>query len=705
MAEGISVGGLASGLDTNGIIDGLVKVEQQRVTREETIKSNYELKLDKFNELKSKLDTFSAAAKDLDTQKALNLFATTSSEDDIATISGDSEATAGNYDIKVESLATALKVASRSFGSYTTALGASGTFTLSTTSAAQKTDPLTTEVTVSVAATDSLKDVVNKINRVKGGGASASIFQAGPGDYRLMLTGVEEGTRAFTLENATGDPLGAGLGLVNDVRALRTEFDLRLRTGGPATTTTALVGNNLFNGIGANNAITAGDTISWTGTNANGANSAGSLVIGAADTVQTLLNSVRDAYGGVGNVSVSLNSSGEIEIRDLTGGTSDMTLSMSFADSNASGSVLAMGAGKVKTDFTNVVSDGKKAFYLLNDLAMSSQSNRDSETVIGTTFNLKRAEPGTAVKLTLSLDKDAIIKKVQGFLDQYNAVVKFIDDNSKVEVTQSSDKSGSLLDQLSGKADNNKDDNQKISRGPFANDSTFRSLRDQLKNIMTGRIAELADQGLSRYSSLAALGIVSDKKDGSLKVDEDTFKEAIDSDFDGIKRLFLTGGYSSVPEMSYGTSSKDTKTGVYAVSTIANTFDKKRESGVSVMAAGELSGDNNILSSTAGDSKGLSIKFDAPVTGNFTFVRGIAGQIKSWFDDMNNFVDGNMTQMGKQIKDYIKRQDIRIEERQKRVDDFRLRLVNQFSQLEISISRLQSQQAAFNNQAAGFMRR
>jgi flagellar capping protein FliD len=122
------------------------------------------------------------------------------------------------------------------------------------------------------------------------------------------------------------------------------------------------------------------------------------------------------------------------------------------------------------------------------------------------------------------------------------------------------------------------------------------------------------------------------------------------------------------------------------------------------LVAGELSGDNNILSSIAGDSKGLSVKFDAPVTGTVTFVRGIAGQMKNWFDEMNNFVDGNLTQMGKQIKDYIKRQDIRIEEKQKRVDDFRLRLVSQFSQLEISISRLQSQQAAFNNQASGFLR-
>jgi flagellar hook-associated protein 2 len=703
MAENISVGGLASGLDTNGIIDGLVKVEQQRVSREETIQKNYQLKLDKFNELQGKLQTFADAASDLDDLKSLNLFTSTSSDADVATITGESEATSGNYDLKVLTLATASKVASKSFAAYTTPLGASGTFSISTTAAAQKTDPLSTEATISIAATDSLKDVVNKINRTKGAGASASIFQAGPGDFRLMLTSVEEGTKAFTLENTSGNPLGtAGLGIVNDVRALRTDFDLRLATGGPATTTTALVGTNLFNGIGANNAITAGDTISWTATDANGDDASGSLVLTGAHRISDVLTEIQTAFGGAGNVDVTLNSSGEIEIKDLTGGTTDMEFTMAFSDTHVSGSKLNLGGSSVKTDFTNVVSQGKKAFYLLNDLSMSSQSNKDSDTVVGTTFNLKKADPTNAVKVTLTLDKDAIIKKVQGFLDQYNAVIKLIDDNSKVTVNQAN-KESSLLDQLSGKkSDDNK---QTIDRGPFANDSSIRSLRNQLATIMTGRISELADQGLSRYSSLASLGIVSNRFDSSLKVDEDVFKEAVDSDFDGIKRLFLTGGYSDKPEMTFGASTKDTKTGVYAVSTIANTLDKKKSASEVSMAAGEVSGDNNILNGLTGDSKGLAIKFDAPVTGNFTFVRGISGQIKHWFDKMNNYVDGSLTQMSKQMKKYIDDQTIKIDEQQKRVDDFRTRMVNQFSQLEISISRLQSQQSAFNSQSSGFLRR
>ena len=43
MADGMTVGGLASGLDTTSIINGLIQIEQQRVTREEKKKSDIEL--------------------------------------------------------------------------------------------------------------------------------------------------------------------------------------------------------------------------------------------------------------------------------------------------------------------------------------------------------------------------------------------------------------------------------------------------------------------------------------------------------------------------------------------------------------------------------------------------------------------------------------------------------------------------------------
>src|SRR5688572_3181898 len=110
MAEGLSVGGLASGLDTNSIITGLVGIEQSRVTREETKKSDYELKLTSFNELKTKFDDFYKKSQDMDKLTAFDIFSSTSSNDTVATISGEAGANAGNYDVTVLGLASTLKV-------------------------------------------------------------------------------------------------------------------------------------------------------------------------------------------------------------------------------------------------------------------------------------------------------------------------------------------------------------------------------------------------------------------------------------------------------------------------------------------------------------------------------------------------------------------------------------------------------------------
>ena len=93
MAEGLSVGGLASGLDTNSIITGLIQIENQRVIREQDKKTDYELKLSTFNDLKTKLTDFNTKAVDMNKLTALNVFSTSTSDETIAKISGGDNAT------------------------------------------------------------------------------------------------------------------------------------------------------------------------------------------------------------------------------------------------------------------------------------------------------------------------------------------------------------------------------------------------------------------------------------------------------------------------------------------------------------------------------------------------------------------------------------------------------------------------------------
>lgn len=705
---GMTVGGLASGLDTNSIITGLISIEQQRVTREETKQEDYQLKLSTFNDLKTKLDDFYNKSKELNKTTAFDLFKGTTSDSALADVTGEAGATAGNYDLKVFNLASTTKVASKSFASSNSSLNLTGSFKISSSTAAQKADATVTDVTVEIAATDTLKDIASKINRAKGTGATASVIQMGTNDYRLMMTSVDEGTKAFTLNPVTGNEakgiFSDGLDLVSEATAtsgkqsIRTDFNFRLAAGGAALSTTKL--SDLFNSLGSTTGLTATDKITITGTDAAGAavNSNFTIADPTTDTVQGLLTQIQTAYGGPANVDVSLNTSGEVVVTDKTNGATAMTMTLGFTDTDASGSQLGLGVSKVRTAFKNVVSEGKNAFYLLNDISVSSQTNKDNGTIAGTVFQLKRADPTESVKLQLDYDKDAIKKKVQDFLDGYNMVAKFVDDKSKITVTNSKDPNQDPTKALQ------QGGLGAITKGPFAGDSSILGLKSQMQSLLTNKIQELGDQGLSKYSSLASLGITSDRTSGLLTISDDQFNSALDADFEGVKRLFVTNGYTSNPAHTFGTYTKDSQTGVYNIDPGASNFDTDKSTGTT-FATGTWSGDGDVLNSNTGDSKGLAVKAAAGSgVGTVTFIRGVAGQLQDYYEKITNYVDGFVSTEQKTIQKYIDDQKTKIETIQKQVDGHKARLTSQFANLELAISKLQSQSAAFGGQISSLKR-
>jgi flagellar hook-associated protein 2 len=691
----LQVGGLATGLDTTSIINGLISIEQQRVTREENKKADIELKLSTFNDLKTKLSDFYAQAKEMDKSTVFNVFKSSSSATEVATITGEDNASVGNYDVKVMGLASSLKVASGSFTGNLTSLGFTGSFTISASAAALKADPTAATVQIDLSATDTLKDIAAKINRAKGTGATASVLKMGDNDYRLMLTSVDEGSQAFKVASVAGKEakgiFADGLDLVTQQtattqkQALRTNFDLRLAAGGPATSATTFA--NLFQSIGSASNLTNGDKIHIAGTASDGTaiNTDFTLTDKTTDKVGDLVAAIQTAYGAT--ATVSLNSSGEIEVTDAAGGASTMALTLSLTDSDTSGSKLGLGAAVAKSTFKNVVAEGKKAFYLMNEMSVSSQTNRDNNTVTGTVFELKRADPTQDVKLTLDFDKEGIQKKVQGYLDTYNQLIKFLDEKSKIEVTKSDNKSGTAAQQ--GKT--------KITKGPFAGDSSILGLKSQLQSMMTNKISELTDNNVSKFSSLASLGITSEQKTGFLQINSDTFGAALDADFEGVKRVFVTGGYMTNSSHVFGTYTKDTRTGVYDIDPAGAMLDTDKGTGTS-WAAATVSGDGDLLNSNSGDSNGMAVKA-APGSGagKVVFVRGVAGQIKDFYDKITNFVDGFVTTTAKTYSDRIKDEDTKISRLESQVAGVKERLTKQFANLELSVSKLKSQSAAFSS--------
>lgn len=673
-STGISVGGLVSGLDTNSIIDQLSALEQQKVVAVTKKQTQSQLRLSALGTLQSKLSTLASKARGLYKLDNFSVFKATSSDDKTATITGTGEGLQGTVGVNVRQLASSWKVASKAMPDSITATGGAGTLKLSRSAAAIKTDPTKTTVDITIAATDSLKDIASKINAASGAGMTASIVNFGNGDTRLMLNGVDQGSDGFSITEAGGGTVLSTLGLKSSASRQVSDFGLRLATGGPALSTSTL--GSLYTGIGANN-VSVNDTIDMTFSVDGGApltesfNPADMKTSTVADLASWMAARLNAAYnvenGSGGDYQVSTNSSGELVATSASGKTVTFSLAMGAGSTGTIG----LGGSTTRTAWANELQKGQNAFYTMNGLSMSSETNSDSTTLNGATINLFQVSEDTTteVQLGLTRDADGIQKKVQEFLDAFNDAMKYIDEKSKTTVESSKDSNGQSKNT--------------VTRGELATDSSVRTIKTQLRTMLTSEVKELV--GKTAYTSLASVGITTDKDSGGLTIDKDKFQAALSADFDGVRRLFSNSGWTDNGAATVGGWTDDTKAGTYVLNPSTDVF---------AGSPGNRVGD--ILFSRTGNSKGLGVTAPTSIAGNVTatFSRGVAGQLSQYITQLTAF-DGtyksNKDSVQRQIDDYGKQAD----SVQDRVDAYRKTLSAQFSAMENAMLRIKNQSSAF----------
>lgn len=203
---GISSAGVGSGLDVESLITQQVQAERTNLTAMETKKETYNSQISAYGQIKSSLEAFETAVGNLKESSDFSVSKATSSNTDLLTATADSTAAAGTYDIKVTQLAQAGVQASASQASAKTAMGASGTFTLT---AGDKSFDITLE------STDTLENIRDKINSAVLTGddetqevATATIVNTGNG-YKLVVASSESGTEnAVSIDSNLSTALG-----------------------------------------------------------------------------------------------------------------------------------------------------------------------------------------------------------------------------------------------------------------------------------------------------------------------------------------------------------------------------------------------------------------------------------------------------------------------------------------------------------------
>lgn len=195
-----SVGGLVSGIDTTAIVESLVAAYAKQKTIMQEQQAALESRQTAYATLKSRLNTLKTAFEDISTVADFrSVTARSSSEDDVG-VSVTGEGVIGRFSVQVNSLASSSMDVSSGFSARDTAgIFAQGTMNVTVGS---------TTTAVTIDASDSLDDVVDKINSGVDG-VTAYVMETGDSSapYRLVLAGEETGAdNAVSIDTSGLDP-------------------------------------------------------------------------------------------------------------------------------------------------------------------------------------------------------------------------------------------------------------------------------------------------------------------------------------------------------------------------------------------------------------------------------------------------------------------------------------------------------------------
>ena len=460
----LSLDGLASGMGTEEMINQLMKIEQKPIINMQKEKLGLEESKSAWRDVNSRLDKLEDKLTQLKLSSTFTSRTTSSSNEDVATATATTDASTGTYDITVNDVAQNQRVSGAQLSSSDTAFQDEfASF------------PASSNVTINgqsmeITETDTLKSVQDNINN-NIDGADASIV-----DNHLVLesseTGLENqlgviddnnvmekigifvnGADDSTLSSATQDVADADTAL-----GLEGSFDINIEGGGSSTIS-----------------LTTDDTLNTFKDKINNS--------GLANTT-----------AAVNGTSLEINNSAGNAVKmENPGGTDNIIQEMRFGSQS----------------FSNELQAASDAEIEINGITgITSSDNTFSDAVDGVTFNIdKGAQSGDTATISVSKDTDKATSAVQGFVDQYNSVMDFMD--NKLDYDAETEEAGTLQ-----------------------GDSTLMRLQMRLRSMVTDKV----DTG-SSYSDLSTVGIEIDRE-GVMSFDSGEMTDAIEKSPEDVKDLF-----------------------------------------------------------------------------------------------------------------------------------------------------------------------
>jgi flagellar hook-associated protein 2 len=480
----LALSGLASGLNWTAIVNDMVTAEQKPETQMESQQTTLANQKSAYSTINTDLTTLST---DIGTLMAPGFFdsrTATSSIPTVASATASSGTPVGSYNFNFSQLATAAvqqgtTVAAKPLNQ---SGDASSVFLASA--------PLATPVSsgtfsvngqqVTVANTDTLQNVFDKISTATNGAVTASY---------------DSTSDAITLSSSSPIVLGSAADTSNFLQATK------LYNNGTGTVSSA-------SSLGAINLTSALANANTATTISDGGNGAGQFTINgvainynsSTDSINDVLQRIDDSAAGVTATFNGVNDQFQLTNKS----TGDVGISLQDVTGNFLAATGLSGG---------TLQRGNNLLYTINGGAtLTSQNNTIDASSAGLSGLSVTALSNSSTTISVQSDTSTISSAINQFVTDYNAAQNFIHSQTN---TTTNVQGGTVPGLLTG-------------------DLNVESIATQLRQLVTASPGAAS----SGVENLNSIGITSNGQDNTLSVNSAALTAALGNNLDGIKQLF-----------------------------------------------------------------------------------------------------------------------------------------------------------------------
>lgn len=404
------------------------------------------------------------------------------------------------------------------------------------------------------------------------------------------------------------------------------------------------------------------------------------ITVGADDSLLDLRDRINAANAGddatgvtASLVSISADEHVLILTADDTGADALMTVS------DTSGSVLQnLGVLDGGGAFQNELQAAQNAELLVDGLGttIERQSNTIDDLFGGVTLSLFRAEPGTTVEVDVERDLNQVKSAVVDFVDAYNELRGFINQQALTEVPEDDETGAGILAGTSALSEIRTRLSGAIGSAVAGSDPTFAVLA-QIGITIQGP-GEVGDPLLAN----------------TLEIDETTLDDALLNKTDAVRELFTFQMSSSSPDVVLLGSARDTgyAEGGYQLN-IAYSGGAITSANIGGAGDGSDDGsvvvDGNVLTVVDGPAKGLKMLYTGTAAASgvqLDLSIGLGAQIYNAADALVDDASGLIANEIDSLESQNELGQGRIERLEERLERERERLLERFVAMETALT-------------------